>query len=118
MAGSDFSLNATQSTEDEGREWIDALEDDSPQAAETVEQSHDNDTLRGWLVDAMTALNEREQFIVRERKLLDRPRTLESLGDELGLSKERVRQLEAAAFAKMRKSLESQGSEVRNFLAH
>jgi hypothetical protein len=51
----------------------------------------------------MQALNERERFIVRERKLRDDPRTLESLGDELGLSKERVRQLEAAAFAKMRK---------------
>jgi RNA polymerase sigma-32 factor len=103
LAGSDFSLNATQSTEDEGREWIDALEDDSPQAADTVEHQHDIDALRGWLVQAMTKLNEREQFIIRERKLRDAPRTLESLGNELGLSKERVRQLEAGAFAKMRK---------------
>lgn len=117
LSGSDLSLNATQSTEDEGREWIDALEDEGTQAAEAVEHSHDNDTLRGWLVDAMTKLNDREQFIVRERKLLDRPRTLESLGNELGLSKERVRQLEAVAFAKMRKSLETQNTEVRNFLA-
>ena len=37
LSGSDFSLNATQSTEDEGREWIDALEDNSAQAAEIVE---------------------------------------------------------------------------------
>ena len=35
LSGSDFSLNATQSVDDEGREWIDALEDDSAQAAET-----------------------------------------------------------------------------------
>ena len=34
LSGSDYSLNATQSVEDEGREWIDALEDDSAQAAE------------------------------------------------------------------------------------
>jgi RNA polymerase sigma-32 factor len=117
LSGSDFSLNATQSTEDEGREWIDALEDDAPQAAERVEQSRDIDTLRGWLVTAMGALNDRERFIVRERKLRDEPRTLESLGEELGLSKERVRQLEAAAFAKMRRSLERQSGEVLEFFA-
>ncbi len=116
LSGSDFSLNATQSAEDEGREWIDALEDDGPQAAETVENSHDNDTLRHWLTAALSSLNDREQFIVRERKLRDDPRTLESLGTELGLSKERVRQLEAAAFGKMRKSLEAQSPEVHGFL--
>ncbi len=117
LSGSDFSLNATQSAEDEGREWIDALEDDGPQASETVENSHDNETLRQWLLTALTGLNDREQFIVRERKLRDAPRTLESLGTELGLSKERVRQLEAAAFGKMRKSLESQSTEVHSFFA-
>ena len=72
---------------------------------------------RGWLVTAMQSLNERERFIVRERKLRDTPRTLESLGDELGLSKERVRQLESAAFTKMRKNLETQSREVHQFFA-
>ena len=117
LSGSDYSLNATQSVDDEGREWIDALEDDGAQAAEIVEDRHDTDQLRSWLVNALGALNERERFIVRERKLRENSRTLESLGNELGLSKERVRQLEAAAFAKMRKTLESQSSEVRQFLA-
>jgi len=117
LSGSDYSLNATQSAEDEGREWIEALEDDSMQADERVENSHDTETLRHWLLSALSNLNERERFIVRERKLREDPRTLESLGDELGLSKERVRQLEAAAFGKMRKSLENQSREVLNFLA-
>ena len=117
LSGSDFSLNATQSAEDEGREWIDALEDDGPQAAETVENNHDNATLRQWLLSALGDLNDRERFIVRERKMRDDPRTLESLGTELGLSKERVRQLEAAAFGKMRKNLEGQSEEVHRFLA-
>lgn len=116
LSGSDYSLNATQSTEDEGREWIEALEDDSAQAAEKVEHSHDTAQLRAWLLKAMSDLNERERFIVRERKLRDEPRTLESLGQELNLSKERVRQLEAAAFGKMRKSLEGQSREVHHFL--
>ncbi|WP_093916688.1 RNA polymerase factor sigma-32 [Sulfitobacter marinus] len=116
LSGSDYSLNATQSAEDEGREWIDALVDDSTQAAEKVEESHDITMLRNWLLGAMQALNEREQFIVRERKLREQPRTLESLGEELKLSKERVRQLEAAAFGKMRKTLETQSAEVHHFL--
>ena len=117
LSGSDFSLNATQSVDDEGREWIDALEDDGDQAADQVEHSLDTAQLREWLLMALNGLNERERFIVRERKLRDAPRTLESLGNELNLSKERVRQLEAAAFQKMRKSLESQSREVHHFLA-
>ncbi|SIO29474.1 RNA polymerase factor sigma-32 [Vannielia litorea] len=112
LSGSDFSLNVTQSTDDDGRQWIDALEDEGPQAAEQVEVEHDKAQLRDWLAEAMAALNERERFIIRERRLAREKRTLESLGEELGLSKERVRQLEAAAFQKMRRSLEAQSPEV------
>ena len=117
LSGSDFSLNAVQSSDDEGREWIEALEDDSAQAAELVEEEHDRRQLRAWLVEALQALNERERFIITERKLREEPRTLESLGSELNLSKERVRQLEAAAFQKMRKTLEGCSREVHNFLS-
>ena len=117
LSGSDYSLNATQSHDEDGREWIDALEDEGQQAAEMIEEAHDGARLRGWLVKAMQGLNARERYIVAERKLKDEGRTLESLGEELGLSKERVRQLEAAAFAKMRRSLETQSREVRHFLA-
>ncbi len=116
LSGSDYSLNAVQGAE-EGREWIDALEDESTQAAEAVAVAHDADLLRSWLTRALLGLNPRERYIVAERKLKDEGRTLESLGAELGLSKERVRQLEAAAFAKMRRSLEGQSPELRHFLA-
>ena len=116
LSGSDFSLNATQASDEEGREWIETLEDENARDHLTVEEEHDQKRLANWLGVAMEALNDREQFIVRERKLIDSPRTLESLGAELGLSKERVRQLEAAAFGKMRKYLEKNAGEVRNFL--
>ena len=117
LSGADLSLNATQSSGDEGREWIDMIEDEGRQAADIVETSHDTEALRAWLLEALAVLNERERFIVRERKLRDDPRTLERLGEDLGLSKERVRQLEAAAFAKMRKKLESGARGVQDFLA-
>ena len=116
LSGSDVSLNAVQAVGEEGREWIDTIEDETSQAAEIVASAHDTATVRAWLLEALAALNERERFIVRERKLRDDPRTLESLGQELGLSKERVRQLEAAAFARMRKKLESQARDVQDFL--
>lgn len=106
LAGSDFSLNAQQAGE-EGREWLETLEDDSPQAAEVVSRRADIDRVRGWLADALKSLNPRERRIIVERKLRDEPRTLESLGQELGLSKERIRQLEAQALTKLRKRLEN-----------
>jgi len=116
LSGSDLSLDATRSPDEEGRAWIDALEDESAPAAEIVEARHDTALLRGWLVQAMAGLNGRERYIVTERRLREAPRTLESLGAELGLSKERVRQLEAAAYGKMRRSLERGSPEVARFL--
>ena len=116
LSGSDFSLNATQASDEEGREWIETIEDENARADIIVEEEHDQQKLAGWIGVAMDALNDREKFIVSQRKLIESPRTLESLGAELSLSKERVRQLEAAAFGKMRKYLEKNAGEVRNFL--
>jgi RNA polymerase sigma-32 factor len=117
LSGSDFSLNAQQSGEDEGREWIDTLADEGATTAEMVGEAHDQAQLKTWIFEAMDHLSERERFIVKSRKLTDEPRTLESLGDELSLSKERVRQLEAAALQKMRISLEANGGDVQQFFA-
>ncbi|MEL6678681.1 MAG: RNA polymerase factor sigma-32 [Pseudomonadota bacterium] len=116
LSGSDFSLNAQQAG-DEGREWVEALEDEGPQAEETVSRDVDLSRVRTWLADAMTALTDREKMIVVERKMRDDPRTLESLGNELGLSKERIRQLEAQALKKLRKRLESQNGDAAELLA-
>jgi RNA polymerase sigma-32 factor len=116
LSGSDASLNAVQAGDGEGREWIDALEDDGPQAEGLVAAAHDHAVLQGWIVQAMRALTARERHIVAQRRLADVPRTLESLAGELGLSKERVRQLEAAAYAKLRRALEGQTAELVHFL--
>lgn len=116
LSGSDFSLNATQSSDEEGREWIDTLPDDGATTSDIVEENHDQAQLKAWVSDAMSKLSDRERFILTARKLADEPRTLESLGDELKLSKERVRQVEAAAFGKMRVTLAGHGEALIELL--
>ena len=113
LAGTDFSLNAVQSDGEDGREWIELLEDENEQASDRFERERDGTRLREWLGSALAALSEREQKIIAARKLASTPRTLESLGEELGLSKERVRQIEAAALLKMRRKLEPREGELR-----
>lgn len=117
LSGSDLSLNAPQSNDEDGREWVDTLEDEGGSPETRVTEAHDGAKMRDWLGQAMGQLSARERYIVAQRRLIDEPRTLESLGEELGLSKERIRQLEAQAFTKMRKSLESRSEEVIGFFA-
>ena len=106
MAGADFSLNAVQSSDDEGREWIETLEDDAEATEDLIAGRQDRRVVQIWLNEAMGDLSPRERKIVVDRKLADEPRTLESIGTELGLSKERVRQLESGALKKMRNYLQ------------
>jgi len=106
LSSADFSLNATQAGED-GREWVETLEDDGPQAEHQVSRRSDLDRARSWLTEAFGALTPRERMIIGARKLAEEPETLESLGIKLRLSKERVRQLEAQALRKMRQRLEA-----------
>ncbi|MEM7213003.1 MAG: RNA polymerase factor sigma-32 [Pseudomonadota bacterium] len=116
LAGSDFSLNAQQAGE-EGREWVETIEDDGPQADEIVTHRRDTGKARVWLTDAFEALTDRERLIIAARKLNDTPETLESLGQKFKLSKERIRQLEDQALRKMRKRLEgSHGATVSELI--
>lgn len=117
LSGGDFSLNAQQGGDEDGREWIDVLEDETMQGSEQVDEARDSEVLKTWLEEAMDGLNDREKLIVRQRRLSEKGRTLEVIGAELGISKERVRQLEVAALAKMRAKLERHGAEVRALIA-
>ena len=116
LSGADYSLNAQQTDED-GREWIDFLEDESVHSADKVEHDRDLAVLRGSLDEALKVLNDREKKIIVDRKLRDEPRTLESLGGELGLSKERIRQLETQALVKLRKKMENKSMGMLSIFA-
>ena len=116
LSGSDFSLNAQQAGE-EGREWVETIEDEGPQADEIVTHRSDTGKARVWLTDAFDALTDRERLIIAARKLNDTPETLESLGQKFKLSKERIRQLEDQALRKMRKRLEgTHGGNVADLI--
>jgi RNA polymerase sigma-32 factor len=104
LAAADGSLNARLSEESEDS-WQDLLADDRPTPEEAVSQRHDADRRHGWLATALDRLPARERRIVEARQLAEDSATLEDLGRELGVSKERVRQLEQRAVSRLRKEV-------------
>ncbi|HQX27826.1 MAG TPA: RNA polymerase factor sigma-32 [Alphaproteobacteria bacterium] len=104
LAGTDHSLNATVG-EDGDSEWQDFLEDGNPNPEEIVIGMKDAKTRSAWLKKALNGLSDRERTIIKERHLGYETVTLEDLGKTLGISKERVRQLEQRAMDKLRVSM-------------
>jgi RNA polymerase sigma-32 factor len=106
LSGPDLSLNAPVSeTDGTGSDRQDFIVCTAPLQDETVGNDIDRQRRSGWLSDALLALNERELKIVSERRLSEGGATLESLGQKLGISKERVRQIENRALEKLRTEL-------------
>ena len=106
LSASDRSLNAPLSTDAEAQ-WQDLLPDESATPDEHVETLRDTERRKAWIAEALKTLNERETLIICERRLTDDTVTLEVLGKQLGISKERVRQIEHQALGKLRKALTS-----------
>jgi len=106
LSGPDMSLNApVMESEGSGSDRQDFLICDKPLPDETVSTSIDTERRKSWLHAALSVLNERELRIVRERRLSEDGATLEALGKRLGISKERVRQIECRALEKLRAEL-------------
>jgi RNA polymerase sigma-32 factor len=106
LSGPDTSLNAPiHESEGGSSDRQDFLVDGVPLPDETVGQQIDGERRLTWLRSALTVLNERELRIVSERRLQDEGATLEALGESLGISKERVRQIENRALEKLRDEL-------------
>src|SRR6476659_9631229 len=118
LSGSDMSLNAPL-TEDNGgsTERMDFLTDTATLPDEAVGDAIDSERRVKWLRSALTGLSDREHNIVRARRLADESATLESLGDRLGISKERVRQIESRAIEKLRRALLERYPDVASALA-
>jgi RNA polymerase sigma-32 factor len=113
LNGGDHSLNGFVG-EDGDTEFQDLMPDSRPDPEEVVTFMKDKATRNQWLSNAIGTLNDREQHIIRMRALGNEVVTLEALGKELGVSKERVRQLEARAMEKLKTSLIEQVGEPEN----
>ncbi|WP_422536525.1 RNA polymerase factor sigma-32, partial [Bartonella apis] len=108
---SDNSLSAPMIADDESSgSKMDSLADDHPLQDTLVEDEIDGNRRSKWLHDALQILNDRELQIIRCRRLNDNGATLEALGEKMGISKERVRQIEARAMEKLRNYLLSVNS--------
>jgi RNA polymerase sigma-32 factor len=115
LSGPDTSLNAPLSDQDMGgaSDRMDFLVDSKPLQDEVVEDSIDSARRVGWLRAALDVLTDREARIIKERRLQDEAATLESLGVNLGISKERVRQIENRALEKLKEALLARHPEGR-----
>ncbi|MCA8886048.1 MAG: sigma-70 family RNA polymerase sigma factor, partial [Hyphomonadaceae bacterium] len=100
----DRSLNAPLTDEGDG-EWQDLLPDNAAGPEADAMEAHDNIARAELVHEAMNELSDRERLIIRERKLEEDAVTLEALGERLGISKERVRQIEGNALEKLRRAL-------------
>lgn len=111
LSAPDSSLNAPLADENGAAERMDFLVSEDPLPDEVVGETIDVERRAVWLRSALGALNERELRIIEERRLSDEGATLESLGEALGISKERVRQIEARAMEKLKLALVKQNPE-------
>ena len=100
LSRSDASLNAPVA-EDGDLQRQDMLVDTTPNQEQVLGDNEDRKLGLKLLTEAMTMLTERERKIIQERRLAENPRTLEEIGAEYGISRERVRQIENRAFAKL-----------------
>jgi RNA polymerase sigma-32 factor len=102
LAGGDISLNGpAHYSEDDSSELIEYIADTRPSHELVMEKAQEGNKRHEILMRAIASLNDREAFIIKERKLKEDPATLDDLSNHFGISKERVRQIEARAFEKI-----------------
>jgi len=105
---SDQSLN-TKLGDNNSEELLHLLSDNTQSPEEVVTATKDNETRKKWLNQALAQLTSREREIITSRFLKEEKITLAEIGKSLGVTKERIRQIEGKALAKLKFTLESKG---------
>ena len=102
LSGGDASLNAPVGGDGEGSsQWQDWLEDEDSDQAGDYANRNEFETRHALLMQAMSALNDREKDVLMKRRLAETPSTLEELSESYSVSRERIRQIEVRAFEKL-----------------
>ena len=102
----DSSLNTTLSN-DSSTNYQDMLTDDEETIEQKLGESQEMLLKKKLLKEALAGLSDRERLIVQKRFLTDNPETLEDLGLEFHISRERVRQIETKAYQKISKAVQT-----------
>ena len=113
--GGDVSLNAPTREEGDSGEWQDWLVDEISDQETRLAESDEADNRRKALGEALYVLNDRERRIFEARRLADEPITLEDLGCEFGVSRERVRQIEVRAFEKVQRAVKNRVAAIETW---
>jgi RNA polymerase sigma-32 factor len=110
----DASLNASPSADNPNVEFQEFLVDDRPSPEAIVADREERRQRLGCLRDALGELPPRDRYIVSERYLKERTPTLDSIGRKLGISRERVRQIEVRAVDSLRHNMlcDTRGNRV------
>jgi RNA polymerase sigma-32 factor len=82
--------------------FADTLRDETPSQEDELAEFIERRRLKEWADEALETLNEREQYIIRQRILTEDPLTLKELGKHFGVTRERARQIERAALQKLK----------------
>lgn len=114
LSGYDLSLDQPIEEGSGGASYLDMVPDTETDVEGYAIVSQAKDVRVTAIAQAMETLTERERKIIRRRYLDDESETLKEIGKQLGISRERVRQIELKAREKMRRSLEStpMGAEI------
>jgi RNA polymerase sigma-32 factor len=108
----DKSINAPIHANGETNEWQDYLVDQSPSPEAIVVEQDETERQRKALTAAIDVLDGRERSIFEARLLADEPQTLEELALRFNVSRERIRQIEARAFEKVRKAAKARAAQA------
>ena len=110
--GGDKSINVSVHDDGDAAEWQDYLVDQSPSPEAIVVEQDERERQRKALIAAIDVLDGRERSIFEARFLADEPPTLEEISTEFKVSRERIRQIEARAFEKVRKAAKARASSA------